>query len=92
MKPQSKSIAYIHRDSCVACGCCLKVCPRQALDIWKGSYAIVSHDLCVGCGKCARECPASVIDIVPRHTDTQDLSSSPITSASPEKGGARHEQ
>ena len=92
MKPQSKSIAFIHKDSCDACGCCLKICPRQALDIWKGSYAIVSHDLCVGCGKCARECPASVIEIVPRHAAVQDSSNIHVTFASSEKGGARHEQ
>lgn len=74
MKPLSKSIAYVHQDDCVACGCCLKVCPRQALDIWKGSYAVVHPDLCVGCGKCSRECPASVIDIIPCQIKTNSSS------------------
>lgn len=66
MKILSKSVARVQQSSCVACGCCLKVCPRQALNIWKGSYAVVDQGLCVGCGKCANECPASVIDILPR--------------------------
>lgn len=66
MKPLSKSLALVEKGACVACGCCLKVCPRQALRIWKGSHAVVDEDLCVGCGKCAKECPASVIDIRPR--------------------------
>lgn len=66
MKPQSKSIAHIHEDTCVACGCCLKACPRQALSIWKGSYAVVNRDRCVGCQVCSRECPASAITMISR--------------------------
>lgn len=66
LKPMSKSVASIEKNACVACGCCLKVCPRQALAIWKGSYAAVDENLCVGCGKCEKECPASVIHILPR--------------------------
>ena len=89
MKPMSKSIAYIQTDSCVACGCCLKVCPRQALTIWKGSYAALDQDLCVGCGKCARECPASVIDIIPRHPENPSSDAPMIHTR---KGDARNEQ
>ena len=48
---------------CVACGCCVKVCPLQAIEIVRGVMAQVRQDKCVGCGKCARECPASVIKI-----------------------------
>lgn len=70
MKPLSKSIAHVHEHSCVACGCCLKACPRQALSIWKGSYAMVDQDLCVGCRKCSVACPASAITMIPRpHTE-----------------------
>lgn len=82
MKPLSKSIACIQTDSCVACGCCLKVCPRQALTIWKGSYAAVDENLCVGCGKCARECPASVIEIIPRNQENANPGASNHTSHS----------
>ena len=55
--------ARVDRDSCVACGCCVKVCPLQAIEIVRGVMAQVRQDKCVGCGKCARECPASVIKI-----------------------------
>ena len=58
-----KRKAYVNRGECVACGCCLKVCPKQALEIWKGITAKVDLEKCVGCGKCAKECPASVISI-----------------------------
>ena len=57
--PKRKAIVSIRE--CVACGCCVKVCPKNAIRIPKGVFATVDHDLCVGCGKCAKECPASVI-------------------------------
>ncbi len=61
MKP--KRNAVIDTESCVACGCCVKVCPLGAISIFKGLAASVNSTLCVGCGKCAKECPASVITI-----------------------------
>ena len=42
---------------------CLKVCPRNAIEIWKGIMAKIDMNACIGCGKCAKECPASVIVI-----------------------------
>ena len=55
--------AVVDQSSCVACGCCIKVCPLQAIEIVRGVMAQVNGDKCVGCGKCAKECPASVIEI-----------------------------
>ena len=55
--------AVVDQAVCVACGCCVKVCPLQAIEIVRGVMAQVRQDKCVGCGKCARECPASVIKI-----------------------------
>ena len=55
--------AVVDRQACVACGCCVKVCPLQAIEVVRGITAQVRQEKCVGCGKCARECPASVIVI-----------------------------
>ena len=55
--------AIVNQNMCVACGCCVKVCPVGAIEIWKGIAAQVNQDKCVGCGKCSKECPASVIEI-----------------------------
>ena len=55
--------AVVDGGACVACGCCVKVCPLQAVEIVRGIVARIAPDKCVGCGKCARECPASVITI-----------------------------
>lgn len=57
--PKRKAVVNI-RD-CVACGCCIKVCPKNAISVPRGVYAVIDTALCVGCGKCAKECPASVI-------------------------------
>lgn len=58
-----KRRAFVNTDECVACGCCVKVCPRAAITIWKGIRASVDFEKCVGCRKCEAECPASVIEI-----------------------------
>ena len=58
-----KKKAIVDQQSCVACGCCIKVCPMSAIEVYRGLYARVSENKCIGCGKCTKECPASVIEI-----------------------------
>lgn len=60
---RKKRKAVVDEGACVACGCCVKVCPMGAVRVWRGIAARVDEDACVGCGKCAKECPASVITI-----------------------------
>lgn len=55
--------AFVSTGDCVACGCCVKVCPFGAVAVVKGIAARVDEGRCVGCGKCAKECPATVIEI-----------------------------
>ena len=55
--------AVVSIRECVACGCCIKVCPRNAISVLQGIYAKINEELCVGCGKCAKECPASIISL-----------------------------
>ncbi len=63
MESRKKRKAVVDAGSCVACGCCVKVCPMSAIQIWRGIRAKVDETRCVGCGKCAKECPASIIEI-----------------------------
>lgn len=58
-----KRIAKVDRSLCVGCGCCVRVCLRAAISVWKGKYAYVDGSRCVGCGLCAKECPADVIEL-----------------------------
>jgi ferredoxin len=65
MMALSKRLAQVGRE-CVACGTCVKVCPRTAIRVASGVTARVDGALCVGCGRCAKVCPADVIDMVER--------------------------
>ena len=58
-----KRKAVVNIWECVACGCCIKVCPRNAITVPNGIHALIDEELCVGCGKCAKECPASIISL-----------------------------
>lgn len=53
--------AIVNKDRCVACGSCVKICPKNAIKIAHGISAIIEEKLCVGCGMCASACPASII-------------------------------
>ena len=61
----SPNIAHIGSE-CVACGCCVLVCPKGAIHIAFGITAQVNEEKCVGCKKCSKECPADVITMVKR--------------------------
>lgn len=56
----TKYIAVV-KNRCVACGACMRVCPRQAIVIKNGVKAVVDKSLCVGCGLCVKACPAGVM-------------------------------
>ena len=58
-----KKRAVIQKKNCVACGCCVKVCPRSAISVPLGIHAEIDYGLCVGCGKCVKECPANIITL-----------------------------
>lgn len=64
----SKNFAQVDRNFCVACGSCVKVCPKGAISVWRGVTATVETSRCIGCGKCARECPAGAIRLMERES------------------------
>lgn len=63
-----KKIAIVDKHRCVACGACMKACPRRAIRIESGCFAVVSAESCVGCGLCAKTCPADCIHTEERGT------------------------
>ncbi len=65
-----KRKAIIDTNLCVACGSCIKVCPKAAISVPHGANAVINEMLCVGCGKCAKECPASVITLRERDNES----------------------
>ncbi len=57
----SKRYALPDRERCVACGACANECPRDAIEIRRGCFAVIDPALCVGCGRCAGVCPTDCI-------------------------------
>jgi ferredoxin len=62
----SKKLSHADKSRCVACGACLNACPKSAVTVWKGRYAVIDESRCVGCGLCERACPAGCVEIVAR--------------------------
>ena len=62
----AKRLANVNTDVCVACGVCRLQCPREAISIYKGCYALVNEEVCVGCGLCEKACPANAINLKER--------------------------
>ena len=62
-------------SECVACGCCVRVCPRGAVQVRWGIRAQADPEKCIGCGKCARTCPAAVIEMIERglHSEKTEM-------------------
>lgn len=58
----SKNTAFVHENHCAGCGACIKVCPRQAISVPDGCYAVVDESRCIGCLLCGRICPAGAIE------------------------------
>lgn len=56
--------AVVDKNHCVACGTCMKNCPKGAIKVVNGVFAKIDESKCIGCGLCKKVCPACVIDII----------------------------
>ncbi|MDR7870682.1 MAG: 4Fe-4S binding protein [Tissierellaceae bacterium] len=63
-KKRIKKKAKVIKEACVACGTCIKTCPRNAITIIDGVFAEVDESKCIGCTICSKECPASIIKMI----------------------------
>lgn len=72
-------LPLVNPDICIACGSCVKACPRNIIELRKKQdprvfVACNNHDkgiiarkicsvACIGCGKCAKSCPNGAITL-----------------------------
>lgn len=61
-----KRKAKIITELCVACGCCKKTCPQNAIRVEKGIVSKIAEEKCFGCGICVAACPADLITLIER--------------------------
>lgn len=47
-------------DKCDFCGCCVGVCPEDAIFLKEAEISI-SEELCTNCRKCVWSCPIEVL-------------------------------
>lgn len=63
-------VTAVNEDTCIGCGRCYKVCPRNVFDLEerepdddddcddvRSVMVIADASDCIGCGSCARVCP-----------------------------------
>ena len=47
-------------DKCDFCGCCVGICPEDAIELKEAEISI-SESLCTNCSKCIWACPIEVL-------------------------------
>lgn len=55
-------MAFVIKDSCIACGACEGECPVGAITEGDGKFEI-DVDACLECGACAAMCPTGSIEL-----------------------------
>lgn len=53
-------MAYVIKDTCVACGSCIGECPVSAIS--EGEIYHIDASACIDCGACAATCPNDSIE------------------------------
>lgn len=52
---------YVRPGKCDFCGCCVGVCPEDAIELMESKLSII-EDRCTNCRKCVWACPWEVLE------------------------------
>jgi len=52
----------VMENKCTACGCCIKICPVQAISFVKDK-ARINQKVCLGCGECLAACKFYAVSV-----------------------------
>lgn len=53
---------HIIEKKCTSCGCCIRICPAEAIS-FKKEKALIDQTKCIGCGECLSACKFDAIFI-----------------------------
>jgi len=54
---------HIIDQKCTSCGCCIEICPAQAISFADNGKALIDKPKCIGCGECLCACKFDAIFI-----------------------------
>ena len=67
--PKPYLMIHIRPGKCDYCGCCVGVCPEDAIELMESKISII-EERCTNCRKCVWACPWEVIEFHREGTDT----------------------
>lgn len=61
------------KNNCIGCGCCVSVCPKEAVTIKSGGGVVIDRSRCDVCLKCADQCYAKALRPVAKPMTIQEI-------------------
>lgn len=68
----ASSLLSYQADKCVACGECVRTCPRHGHLMLDGRHAF-DRRVCAVCGRCAAVCPSGALELVGRQVTVDEV-------------------
>jgi Dissimilatory sulfite reductase (desulfoviridin), alpha and beta subunits len=59
-KGSNNLLIEIVEDKCDFCGCCVGICPEDAIELKEAEIGII-EELCTNCSKCVWVCPVEAL-------------------------------
>ncbi|MFC1620674.1 DUF362 domain-containing protein [Candidatus Omnitrophota bacterium] len=54
---------HVIEEKCISCGCCIDICPVDAISFSENKKAMIDQTKCVGCGECLCACKFDAVFI-----------------------------